>query len=96
MISVEEALTEILNSIQILDSQEKTLLDCLGQVLAEDVYSPLDIPPHDNSAMDGYAVQAGSIKGASHKNPKILRVIGEIAAGSISDLKVGPGQLFGL
>ena len=91
MISVEEALTEILNSIQILDSQEKTLLDCLGQVLAEDVYSPLDIPPHDNSAMDGYAVQAGSIKGASHKNPKILRVIGEIAAGSVSDLKVGPG-----
>ncbi len=91
MISVEEALTEILNSIQILDSQEKPLLDCLGLVLAEDVYSPLDIPPHDNSAMDGYAVQAESIKGASHKNPNVLRVIGEIAAGGVPDLKVGPG-----
>jgi len=91
VISVEEALTKILNSIQILDSEEKPLLDCLGQVLAEDVYSPFDVPPHDNSAMDGYAVQAGGIKGASHKNPKVLRVVGEIAAGKVSDLKVEPG-----
>jgi molybdopterin molybdotransferase len=91
VISVEEALAKILNSIQILDCEEKPLLDCLGQVLAEDVYSPFDVPPHDNSAMDGYAVQAGSIKGASHKNPEILRVVGEIAAGGVSDLKVEPG-----
>jgi molybdopterin molybdotransferase len=91
VISVEEALTKILNSIQILDSEEKPLLDCLGQVLAEDVYSPFNVPPNDNSAMDGYAVQAGSIKGASHKNPEILRVVGEIAAGGASDFKVEPG-----
>lgn len=92
MISVEEALAKILDSIQILDGEEKSLLDCLGQVLAEDVYSPFDVPPHDNSAMDGYAVQAGSIKGASHKNPKILHVVGEIAAGEISHVKVEPGK----
>ena len=92
MISVEEALTKILNSIQILDSEEKPLLDCLGQVLAEDVYSPFDVPPYDNSAMDGYAVQAGSIKEASHKNPEILRVVGEMAAGGVSALKVEPGM----
>ncbi len=91
MINVEEALAKILNSIEILDSEEKPLLDCLGQVLAEDVYSPLDVPPHDNSAMDGYAVLAGSIKGASRKNPKVLRVLGELAAGDVSDLKVEPG-----
>ena len=91
MISVEEALAKILNSIQILDSEEKPLLDCLGQVLAEDVYSPFDVPPHDNSAMDGYAVQSESITGANYKNPKVLRVVGEVAAGRVSDLKVGPG-----
>ena len=88
MISVEEALTKILNSIQILGSEEKPLLDCLGQVLTEDVYSPFDVPPRDNSAMDGYAVKASNIKGASHKNPKVLKVVGEIAAGSVLDLKV--------
>ncbi len=91
MISVEEALAKILNSIQILESEEKPLLDCLGQVLAEDVYSPFDVPPQDNSAMDGYAVQSESITGADYKNPKVLRVVGEVAAGRVSDLKVGPG-----
>ena len=91
MISVEEALAKIINSIQILDSEGKPLLDCLGQVLAEDVYSSFDVPPHDNSAMDGYAVQSESITGANYKNPKVLRVVGEVAAGRVSDLKVGPG-----
>ena len=91
MISVEEALAKIINSIQILDSEGKPLLDCLGQILAEDVYSPFDVPPHDNSAMDGYAVQSESITGANYKNPKVLRVVGEVAAGRVSDLKVGPG-----
>ena len=91
MISVEEALAKIINTIQILDSEGKPLLDCLGQVLAEDVYSPFDVPPHDNSAMDGYAVQSESITGANYKNPKVLRVVGEVAAGRVSDLKVGPG-----
>jgi molybdopterin molybdotransferase len=91
VISVEEALAKIINSIQILDSEGKPLLDCLGQVLAEDVYSPFDVPPHDNSAMDGYAVQSESITGANYKNPKVLRVVGEVAAGRVSDLKVGPG-----
>jgi molybdopterin molybdotransferase len=91
VISVEEALVKILGSIQILGSEEKPLLDCLGQVLAEDVYSPLDVPPQDNSAMDGYAVQAENIMGASHKNPKVLRVVGEVAAGIVSDLEVERG-----
>jgi molybdopterin molybdotransferase len=91
VISVEEALIKILNSIQMLDSEEKHLLDCLGQVLAEDVYSPFDVPPHDNSAMDGYAVRATNIRRASHKNPKVLKVVGEVAAGGVSDLKVQPG-----
>jgi molybdopterin molybdotransferase len=91
VISVEEALAKIINSIQILDSEGKPLLDCLGQVLAEDVYSPFNVPPHDNSAMDGYAVQSESITEANYKNPKVLRVVGEVAAGRVSDLKVGPG-----
>lgn len=91
MIGVEEALGKILDSIEVLEREEKPLLDCLGQVLAEDVYAPFDVPPQDNSAMDGYAVQAKSIVGASYEHPKILRVVGEIAAGCITELKVGPG-----
>jgi molybdopterin molybdotransferase len=91
MISVEEALGKILNFIKALDKEEKPLLNCLRQVLAEDVYSPFDVPPQDNSAMDGYAVQVKSIEGASYENPRILRVVGEVAAGCVSDLKVETG-----
>ena len=91
MISVEEALGKILDFVGVLEEEEKPLLDGLGQVLAEDVYAPFDVPPQDNSAMDGYAAQAGSIEGASYEDPKILRVVGEIGAGSVPKVKVEPG-----
>jgi molybdopterin molybdotransferase len=91
MISVEEALNNILGFIEVLEVEQKPLLDCLGQVLAEDVYATFDVPPQDNSAMDGYAVRAKSIVGASYERPKVLRVVGEIAAGCVSDLRVEPG-----
>jgi len=92
MISVEEALSKILSAVQVLDSETKPILDCLGQVLAQDVYSPIDVPPHDNSAMDGYALRAESIKQASLKDPKILRIIGEVAAGHVPNVGVKSGQ----
>jgi molybdopterin molybdotransferase len=91
LISVEEALSKVLDFIEVLESEEKPLLECLGQVLAEDVYAPFNVPPQDNSAMDGYAVQSKSIAGASYEHPKILRVVGEIAAGCVTELKVEPG-----
>ncbi|MBN2462667.1 MAG: molybdopterin molybdotransferase MoeA [Dehalococcoidia bacterium] len=91
MISVEEALSKILDFVKVLEKEEKPLLDCLGQVLAEDVYSPFDVPPQDNSAMDGYAVQSKSIAGATYEHPRTLRVVGEVAAGCVSDLKVETG-----
>ncbi|MGD9117960.1 MAG: molybdopterin molybdotransferase MoeA, partial [Dehalococcoidia bacterium] len=67
------------------------ILGCLGQVLAEDVVSEINIPPLDNSAMDGYAVRAADTKGASPKSPRLLRVIDTVVAGSISKTKVEPG-----
>ena len=91
MISVEEALGKILDFIRVLEKEEKALLDCLGQILGEDVYAPFDVPPQDNSAMDGYAVQSKSIAGASYEHPGILTVVGEVAAGCVSDLQVEIG-----
>jgi molybdopterin molybdotransferase len=91
VISVEEALAKILNTVHTLGDENSPLLDCLGRVLAEDVYSPLDVPPHDNSAMDGYAVRTEDIKRASVKKPKVLTVIGEVAAGDVPRVKVGLG-----
>ena len=91
MLSVEEALERILDSFRPLEPEETPTLDALGQVLAEDIVSELDIPPLDNSAMDGYAVQAGSIKGASQDSPIELEVIGTSAAGDLPKYPVSPG-----
>ena len=56
MISVEEALDRVLSYVNVLGSEEKPALDCLGQVLDEDIHSPIDVPPLANSALDGYAI----------------------------------------
>ena len=81
MISVEEALERILSFVHLLEAEEKAILDALGQVVADDIISPIDIPPLDNTAMDGYAVRASDTTGATDAAPRTLRVIGELAAG---------------
>ncbi|MFA5317081.1 MAG: gephyrin-like molybdotransferase Glp [Dehalococcoidales bacterium] len=91
MISVDEALEKVLSYVNLLETEEKPVLDCLGQVLAEDVASSADVPPLDNSAMDGYAVRAADINGASPKTPCLLRVIATLPAGNVSRRRVEPG-----
>ncbi len=89
MISVEEALERVLSYASVLDGEEKPILQCLGQVLDEDVISSIDIPPADNSAMDGYAIRAEDATGASPSSPVYLNVIGEVKAGDIAKEEVG-------
>ena len=91
MISVEEALEKVLSYVEVLEPERKPILDCLGQVLAEDVYSTIDIPPLDNSAMDGYALRAEDTRGASESSPRYLVVVGDVAAGSMPAQEVKPG-----
>ncbi len=91
MISVEQALDKILGYVTVLEDEESPVLDSLGQVLAEDIYSDIDVPPLDNSAMDGYAVQAKDTCGASEQSPCFLRVIDTVSAGSIAEREVEPG-----
>ena len=65
MILVEEALNKILFHIQSLGFEKVSLLESLGRVAGEDVHARRDIPPLDNSGMDGYAVRAIDIRKAS-------------------------------
>ncbi len=91
MISVDEALEYVLKHFQPLEPEEVEILDALDRVLAEGVYSGVEIPPFDNSAMDGYAVRAMDTAGASSEAPTTLRVIGDLAAGYTTDVVVEPG-----
>ncbi|MEX2246498.1 MAG: gephyrin-like molybdotransferase Glp [Dehalococcoidia bacterium] len=91
MISVEEALERILSYVPVLEPVDVPILDALGQAMAEDVVATFDIPPLDNTAMDGYAVRAADTTGATAETPRTLRVTGELAAGYIFDGTVEPG-----
>ena len=92
MLSVEEALERILRHFHTLEAKQTPLLDAIGQVIAEDALATHDIPPLDNSAMDGYALQAADALGASADNPITLKVEGTIAAGELPTLAVTPGS----
>ena len=91
MLSVEEALERILGFFDVLEAEDKPILEAQGQVLAEDVVGGFDIPPMDNSAMDGYAIRAGNVRGASRTSPVVLQVVGAVAAGQPPQHDVKPG-----
>lgn len=67
------------------------LADALGLALADDVVAPLPLPGFDNSAMDGYAVLAADVAGASAENPVKLPVAEDIPAGRTDLLTLAPG-----
>lgn len=89
MITVEKALQQILDSTAPLGLEKVTLISTLGRVLAEDIYAPRDIPPMDNSAMDGYAVASEDTIGASQDNPLFFDVIEDVPAGYMPQKTVG-------
>ena len=81
MLSLEQALEKLLGATTPLaESESLSTFDALGRVLAEGVVSALDVPPHDNSSMDGYAVRVADVAAAAGG---VLRVSQRIAAGQV-------------
>lgn len=92
MISLEEALERLLAAIHPLPCQEAPLDDCHGRFLGAEIRSPIDLPPFDNSAMDGYAVRAADLQAASAEKPATLRLAGIVPAGGRLERPVAPGH----
>ena len=87
MRSVDEHLAAILSVVHPLSPLELGLLDAHGCILAEDIVATGPLPGFDNSAMDGYAVRAADLVNI----PVVLPVVGDVAAGPASPLRVQPG-----
>jgi molybdopterin molybdotransferase len=92
LITVQEHLTRIVDTVQRLPAIGLDLLDAQGCVLAHDVTSEVLLPGFRNSAMDGYAVLAADLMGAGDAAPVTLPVLGDIAAGSTQKLSLPAGQ----
>ena len=92
MTTVDEALDKILSHIHPLGFEKVSVLDSLGRVAGEDIHARRDIPPFDNSAMDGYAIRSQDVEKASSNHPVRLEVIEDLPAGSISTKKLQKGK----
>jgi molybdopterin molybdotransferase len=88
-VGVAEASSHMLAGIEALGSEPVPLADALGRVLAGDAIAGIALPPWDNASMDGFAVRAADVCGASRDRPARLRVTGTVAAGQRSTLTVG-------
>ncbi len=73
----------------VAETEAIPLADAPGRVLADDLISPLNVPPHDNSAMDGYAFAGAALQDGA---PLALEVVGTALAGRAWRGTVGPGQ----
>jgi molybdopterin molybdotransferase len=90
-VTPHEARYKMLGSAKQLMPVQVGLREALGLVLAQEIVPLINHPPFDNSAMDGYAVIAKDLAGASKESPKELRVIETIPAGSMPRLEVTSG-----
>ena len=73
-------------------TEHVSLQDGDGRVVAHDVASPLDVPPFDRAAMDGYAVQSGDLTSASASAPVVLTCVARIFTGEVSVGELRQGE----
>src|SRR3989339_950858 len=93
MISVRQAREIILKNIFPVKENELIKIEsALGRVCVSDLKSKENIPPFNNSAMDGFAARAEDVKGSRGENPKILEVVGSLAAGYTTGRTIRPGE----
>jgi molybdopterin molybdotransferase len=81
MLEYEEALARVLATVPAAASERIPLTEAAGRFLAEEVRAAIDLPPFDNSAMDGYAVRASDVNSATPDNPVCLHQTARVAAG---------------
>lgn len=91
-IGLEQALDILKDYITPGKTERKSLEECLGLVLVEDVMAQLDMPPFSRSAQDGYAFRSKDSEGASKEQPVRLKVTGKIYAGDFPKKEVNPGE----
>ena len=92
LLPVKDALDRILSDFAPLPAEPVDLFSAAGRVLAQDVVSEFDLPPFDNSSMDGFALHAADRLAAVNGTPLTVKVIGDIPAGVQPTLHLQPGQ----
>jgi molybdopterin molybdotransferase len=90
-ISFDEADARVRGEAHALPAETVALADAHGRVLAADIAAPHPVPHFENSTVDGYAVRAADVAGASPDRPVELSVAGEVMAGDAGRATLAPG-----
>jgi molybdopterin molybdotransferase len=88
MITVDEALSIVLNQVEPLSIETVTLEQADNRILAQDIHADIDLPPFDRARMDGYAIRSADVATA----PVSLNLIGEVAAGAEFEGRLSSGE----
>lgn len=93
IIPLEDARERLAAAVRPVDRVETVRLDeAAGRVLGEDVAAPFDVPGFARAAMDGYAVRAADLEGATADAPVRLTLTGESRPGALPDVVCAPGS----
>lgn len=92
LLSVSEARARLLGSLSLGEVEIVPLPEALGRVLAESVVSEVDLPPFSNASMDGFAVRAVDVAGASEAHAVTLDVVDDIPAGHVPRRAISSGE----
>lgn len=91
LISLEKARKRLEKNLE-PKIRKKNIEECHNLILAENVYSEVDVPGFDRAAMDGYAVKASDTYGAEEDNPIVLERVGELMPGEVKNIEISEGE----
>jgi molybdopterin molybdotransferase len=92
LLSVDQARERILSHFQPVTTETLPLAGCYHRVLAQEIAATSDLPPFNNSSMDGFAVRAADVTDAGTDSPRSLRVVADIPAGSHPTISLASGE----
>ena len=92
--TIDEARKKILDTARVwkISPDRINIEDAADRILAEDIYSPCDIPGFDRATVDGYAVIASDTSGAGESIPVFLSLVGTVIMGKEAEFSLQPGQ----
>jgi molybdopterin molybdotransferase len=92
LLSVDEAQERILSHFQPVESETLPLIECANRVLAQDIAATTDLPPFDNSSMDGFAIRVADVADIIAASPRSLKVVADIPAGASPIISLTTGE----
>ncbi|HZM25284.1 MAG TPA: gephyrin-like molybdotransferase Glp [Anaerolineales bacterium] len=91
LLSVSDAQERILSHFQPVTTETLPLVECANRVLAQDIAATTDLPPFDNSSMDGFAIRVADVTNTAI-SPRSLRVVADIPAGISPTVSLAQGE----